>query len=417
MKSYVFHHNDDDGRCAAFLVKQYLINPMEPLLPENFIEYNYQANLEKRYPEFEEGDMVYIVDLSLDPSILDLIRTCYDNGVHVIHIDHHHTGIEMYNEYKNELDRYGDGYIAFMKEGISGAMLTWIYANVLNDEDKKDPMNAKFDFDDDDLRKTCCRINDQGQPITKDDKLIISDKGIERIPDVVRMVDDNDIWKHKIQDTKFFTAGFQLSKDKHPLNHIWIELLDEGDVRQKNAVLTSILNSGVTVISYRGAVDAKNLNNGFFVNINGTQVACLNVMEGNSSIFQDIFDNCDAVCKYSYDGIKYLYTFYSKEDGADVSQLIKFLENTYKDRCGFISGGGHVHAAGCQFKHNFIEQLEVDKEGYVQKRKDIKLDALVAYEQNQIKERERQLREEQEKVAALRAKYQAQMEDEEDYGF
>ena len=416
MKSYVFHHNDDDGRCAAFLVKQYIISPMEPLTPDNFIEYNYQANLEKRYPEFEKGDMVYIVDLSMDPSILALIRTCHDNGVQVLHIDHHHTGIEMYNQYKSELDHYDD-YTCLMKEGISGTMLTWIYANVLNDEDKKDPMNAKFDFDDDDLRKTCCRINDQDQPITKDGKPIVSDKSIERIPDVVRMIDDNDIWKHKIQDTKFFTAGFQLTKDKHPLNHIWVELLDEGDVRQKNDVLTSMLNSGVTVIGYRGAVDARNLNNGFFVNINGTQVACLNAMEGNSSIFQDVFDNCDAVCKYSFDGVKYMYTFYSKEDGADVSQLIKFLEETYKDRCIFISGGGHVHAAGCQFKRNVIDQLEIDKAGYVQKRKDIKIDALVAYEQKMIKERERQLREEQEKVAALRAKYKAQMEDEEDYGF
>ena len=416
MKSYVFHHNDDDGRCAAFLVKQYIINPMEPLTPDNFIEYNYQANLEKRYPEFEEGDMVYIVDLSMDPSILALIRTCHDNGVQVLHIDHHHTGIEMYNQYKNELDSYND-YTCLMKEGISGTMLTWIYANVLSDDDKLDPMNAKFDFDDDNLRRTCCRINNQGQPITKDGKPIVSDKSIERIPDVVRMIDDNDIWKHKIQDTKFFTAGFQLTKDKHPLNHIWVELLDEGDVRQKNDVLTSMLNSGVTVISYRSAVDARNLNNGFIVNINGTQVACLNAMEGNSSIFQDVFDHCDAVCKYSFDGVKYMYTFYSKEDGADVSQLIKFLEETYKDRCTFISGGGHVHAAGCQFKHNVIDQLEIDKAGYVQKRKDIKLDALVAYEQKMIEERERQLREEQEKVAALRAKYKAQMEDEEDYGF
>lgn len=415
MKSYVFHHNDDDGRCAAFLVRQYLISPMEPLTPENFIEYNYQANLEKRYPEFEEGDMVYIVDLSMDPSILDLIRTCHDNGVQVLHIDHHHTGIEMYNQYKSELDRY-EKYTCLMKEGISGTMLTWIYANVLNDEDKKDPMNARFDFDDDDLRRTCCRVNEQGQPLTKDDQPLISDKSIEHIPDVVRMIDDNDIWKHKIQDTKFFTAGFQLTKDKHPLNHIWVELLDEGDVRQKNDVLMSMLNSGVTVISYRSAIDARNLNNGFFVNINGTQVACLNAMEGNSSIFQDVFDNCDAVCKYSYDGVKYMYTFYSKEDGADVSQLIKFLEATYKDRCIFISGGGHVHAAGCQFKLNIIDQLEVDKAGYVQKRKDIKLDALVAYEQKMVEERERQLREEQEKVAALRAKYKAQMEDEEDYG-
>lgn len=417
MKSYIFHHNDDDGKCAAFLVKQYLVNPMEPLTPESFIEYNYTANLEKKTPEFEEGDMVYIVDLSFDPSILTLIRTCIDKNVKVIHIDHHHTGIEMYNTYKNELAESGK-YTAFMREGISGTMLTWIYANVFNDDDRLDPMSAMFDFDDDDLRKTCCRVNDKGIPITKDGEAIMSDRSIERIPDVVRMIDDNDIWKHKIQDTKFFTAGFQLTRDKHPLNHIWVELLDEGDVRQKNDILMSILNNGVTVVGYRGALDAKNLANGFFVTINGIQVACLNAMDGNSSIFQEIYDNCDAVCKYSFDGAKYFYTFYSRENGgADVSEIVKFLERTYKDLCTFISGGGHVHAAGCQFKKNFIDQLIIDKAGYIQKRKDIKIDSMVAAEQKAIKERERLLREEQEKVAALRAKYEAQMNDEEDYGF
>lgn len=417
MKTYVIHHNDDDGKCAAFLVKQYLINPMESLTSENFIEYNYTANLEKKVPELEAGDMVYIVDLSFDPSILKLIRNCVNKDITIVHIDHHHTGIEMYNKYKSELDQI-ENYTAFMRDGISGTMLTWIYANVFNEADRLDPMNAKFEFDDDDLRHTCCRVDDNKNPITKDGVHIMSDKSIERIPDVVRMVDDNDIWKHKIQDTKFFTAGFQLCKDKHPLNHIWIELLDEGDVRQKNDILTTMLNNGVTVVNYRTAVDARNLNNGFFVNINGTNVACLNAMEGNSSIFQDVFDHCEAVCKFSYDGVKYIYTFYSNENnGVDVSKLIKFLEDNYKDTCGFISGGGHVHAAGCQFKSNFIEQLKVDKEGYVQKRKDIKIDAFVAAEQKAIEERERLLREEQERVAALRAKYKAQMEEEEDYGF
>lgn len=417
MKTYVFHHNDDDGRCAAFLVKQYLINPMEPLTPENFIEYNYAGALNMRIPKFEEGDMVYIVDLSLDPSILELIRVCMDSKVKVVHIDHHHTGIEMYNQYRDELDNY-ENYTCLMKEGISGTMLTWIYANVLNDEDRIDPMYAKFAFNDDDLREVCCRINDDNIPVSKDDKELYSDKSVERIPDVVRFVDDNDVWKHKLKDTKFFTAGFQLVENKHPLNHIWIELLDEGDTRQKNEVLTLMLDQGVTVIKYRTAIDAKNLKNGFFVNIDGVKVACLNAMEGNSSIFQEVYENCDAVCKYSFDGSKYFYTFYSRENGGtDVSKLIKYLENAYSHRCDFISGGGHVHAAGCQFKRNFIDQLEVDKAGYVQKRKDIKVDMLMAKEQKDLEERQKKIREEQEKLAALRAKYEAAVNDEEDYGF
>lgn len=416
MKSYVFHHNDDDGKCAAFLVKQYMINPMEPLTAENFIEYNYTGNLEKKTPEINEGDMVYIVDLCLDEDILKLIRICVEKNVNVLHIDHHHTGIELYNERKSELDGYTN-YTPFLKEGISGTMLTWIYANVLNEEEKLAPMDAKFDFDDDNLRNTCCRIDDSGNPIDKDGIVITTDRNIEHIPDVVRMIDDNDLWKHAITDTRYFSAGFQLCKDKHPLNHIWIELLDEGDVRQKNEVLSTMLNNGVTIINYREILDGRNLRNGFMINILGYQVVFLNTPEGNSSIFQEMYTHSDAVCKYSFDGSRWTYTFYSKEDGADVSKIIEYLKETWDTACGFLTGGGHVHAAGCSFTKNFLERMVIDKKRYVEFRKEIRVEMELAKEKEMAEELARQKREQDEKLAKLRAKVLGKLEDdEEDYG-
>ena len=417
MKSYVFHHNDDDGKCAAFLVKQYLINPMEPLTTENFIEYNYTGNLDKKTPEIEEGDVVYIVDLCLDEDILKLIRMCVEKKVTVLHIDHHHTGIELYNERKSELDSYSNYYTPFLKEGISGTMLTWIYANVFNDTDKLHPMIARFDFDDDKLRNTCCRIDEVGNPIDSNDMPITTDRNIEHIPDVVRMIDDNDLWKHAITDTRYFSAGFQLCKDKHPLNHIWIELLDEGDVRQKNEVLTTMLNNGVTIINYRSILDARNLRNGFMLNFDGKYVVFLNTPDGNSSIFQEMYDHADAVCKYSFDGTRWTYTFYSKNDGADVSKIIESLKNDWGEECGFLTGGGHVHAAGCSFTFNFLDKMNIDKKLYVDFRKEIRVEIELAKEKEMAAELERQKREQDEKLAKLRAKVLGKLEeDEEDYG-
>ena len=413
----ILHHNDDDGRCAAFIAKAYIL-PYALMGPTDFIEYNYSGNLIKKYPEtINENETVCIVDMSLSDEIFDFIKYVIDKGGRVLHIDHHATGIDFLNTHKEEIDKlFAEGsYTYFFKNGISGTMLCWIYANVFNDEDRKNPMEATFDFDDDDLRNKCCRVLN-GIPVGHNGAEV-TDRMIPDIPDVIRFVDDNDIFKHKIPETKSFTNGFMLQANKHPLSQIWVDIISDTDERSKNELIKDIIKQGDTIIKYRSIVDAKNLGNGFYVTINGFNIAFLNTCEGNSFIFQDMYDNSDAVCKYNFDGEKYWFTFYSKEDGgANCAAIIEFLKDSYGSKYEFITGGGHVHAAGSTWRKNFLELFTPDKASFANKRKQIRIDKEVAAEQRRIEEEQRRLREDAERLARIRAKIEAREEDEEDYG-
>ena len=415
---FIVHHNDDDGRCAGFIMKQHInhLNPMIVLNPKDFVEYNYNSDLMKKLDNVNNNDIVYIVDISLSEPVLEFVNAVIElKNCLVVHIDHHKTGIDYYEEHKDEIID-SDKYIPFMKNGISGAMLSWIYADIMNEEDRNHPNDVKFEFDDDNLRTRCCRVDNDGNPIDKDDIQISIERLITPVPDVLRFIDDNDIWKHKINETKPFTNGFYLVENKHPLAQVWVDLFDQSDAKEQAEFIENIINNGTVILSYRDMMDAKNLYNGFYISIEGISVCCLNVIGGNSSIFQDLYEYSDAVCKFSFDGEKWWYTFYSNDEGADCSVIVKHLANVFGESHGVISFGGHVHAAGCTYKKNIFEEFVCDKSSFVEKRKQIRIDKEIAAEQARIKAEEEKLRKDAEKLAALKAKIAAQIEDE-DYGF
>lgn len=111
---------------------------------------------------------------------------------------------------------------------------------------------------------------------------------------------------------------------------------------------------------------------------------------------------------------------YSDEKtGADCSALLQYLADKFGESHGIISHGGHIHAGGCTFRKNIIDELVIDKAAFIEKRKQIRIDKMVAAEEARIAAAEEELRKEKEKQARLRAKYSAQMAEaeEEDYGF
>ncbi len=415
--SKILHHSDDDGRCAGFIAYQYIIDGRDTLTPADFIEYNYAGNLNTRYPKIVYGETVYIVDLSLCDEIYEFIKYVIEHDGKVVHIDHHASGIEYYNAFRSKLKAWIDNgsYTAFMRNGISGAMLCWIYATVFNSDDRAHPDLALFDFDDDDLRYKACRIDDKGNPIDKNgNKIDPESRSIPKIPDVVRFIDDNDLFKNKITETPAFRWGFTLYQ-KNPLNYIWIDLFDDSNYYKQNALIDSIMKSGDTIISYKNRTDARILNNGFICHVNGVEVVFVNAPDGNSTIFQEMYDNCDAVCKFSYDGTKWWFTFYSKtEGGADCKALVDWLKEQYAESDGFVSGGGHVHAAGSTWKKNILEHFKIEKQEFIDKRRNIKIELEVAAEEKRLKEEEARVKAEQEKLAAIRAKVAARQA--EDYG-
>ena len=242
--------------------------------------------------------------------------------------------------------------------------------------------------DDDNLRTRCCRVDAAGNPVGKDGKEITSPYDIKTIPEVLRYIDDNDIWKHKIPATMAFSWGFRLCENKHPLSAIWSLLFDE---TINAAHIGSIIDDGEVILRYRKITDFKNLYNGFYVNIDGHNVVFLNTIEGNSSIFQEVYDYADAVCKYSFTGNYYTYTFYSKDDGANCLDIVTYLRDTYRDEYEFVSGGGHLHASGVTFKKDIVSAFEIDKKSYAELRKKIRIDKEVAIEQKRYEEEQKKL--------------------------
>lgn len=107
---HVYHHNDNDGRCAAAIVG--MCNRDSDVL---YREMDY-----KDVPDFsyvKPEDEVYIVDFSFKPEVMDKLRAFTS---HVHWCDHHVTAKEYgYDDIPGVRD--------FSEKGLSGCECTWKY--------------------------------------------------------------------------------------------------------------------------------------------------------------------------------------------------------------------------------------------------------------------------------------------------
>lgn len=113
----VFHHNDLDGRCSAYLVYKHHNDGKKA----EFIEINYN----KQFP-FEKvllNEDVFIVDFSISPDEMEQLMLITKN---VVWIDHHKTAIEKYKDFETNLNGIRD-------DKYCGAMLTYKYFNPENE--------------------------------------------------------------------------------------------------------------------------------------------------------------------------------------------------------------------------------------------------------------------------------------------
>lgn len=319
----IFYHNDDDGRCAAAIIKRELISVFEDMSKSRFHEYSHNKGIDYKSIDFFNSETIYIVDIALDKTILELIKYCIKNfNTRVIHIDHHKSGIEFYEEHKEELNN--DKYRHFFRDGVSGCMLTWVYIS-MNSDERLNPENVPFDF---------------SEGFTHVAFYPESEEDVREyyIPESIRYIDDNDVWRHSLDNTIEFCDGFKLVKEKHPLDKTWDDL-----IYNDKMMVFNIIKEGRTIGKFLESMYASVMHNSHVALLNGKRVLCLNMMYGNARIFGDKINEYDAVCKYSYDGDNWVYTMYSKEDGgADCSVLVKALCERYRG----VSAGGHEHAAG-----------------------------------------------------------------------
>lgn len=320
MSKIFYHSADDDGRCAAALVKRELISVFENMTDNDFIGYNHGEEIVT--PEFKQFENVFIVDLSLNSIILNkVIKPAVEAGARVVHIDHHKTTRTFLDEMSAD-DKAVMSEVTTFYGDVSATMLTWVYA-LMDEDERKNPYKVDFDF-----TETFSHV--AFYPDTNNMREY-------NIPDVIRYIDDNDIWRHALEETKYFCIAFKSEEDKHPNSDIWNDLIYSSSQRKT----FEYTNKGKIIIDYQTAIDKVNLEKAFESEVLNHKCLCLNTANGNSSIFGDKIHEYPMVCRFSYDGSLHMwrYSFYSSEkysDWVDVELIAREL-----------GGGGHEHAAGC----------------------------------------------------------------------
>lgn len=311
----IVHHTDADGHCAAAIIK----NEIYMRGPLRFFPYNYTQDI---VVEIIPNDIVYLVDISMSPAVEAFINRCLAVNCKVVHIDHHKTTSEWYHEHPTE-----SRYIYFYTdEKISGSMLCWIYA-CMTDEEKQHPMDVKFEFEN--------KLSIRGRIKFIDRNTSYS------VPIGVRFIDDNDVWRHEINETKYFITSYNASDHdvKSPDNEdFWNKLL----YHDNSELIGKMVDDGVTVYKYKMQTYKFAANRDGFVsnNLFDFPVFCLNSTVGNSELFGDKIKEYPCL-KFGYSNGVWYYTLYSSDECDD--DILAIATS--------FGGGGHKHACGFQLPY------------------------------------------------------------------
>lgn len=319
----IYYRGDDDGRCAAAIVYRELRSIFDEMDLLDFKEYNLDPNT-LAINDFRKGEMVYIVDIALDDGIYKkVIKPAIKAGSKVVHIDHHEETLEYlkHMRYKNIMAQV----TTFYKIGISGSLLAWVYS-LMNEDERRDPNNTAFDFSE---KVTHMAFN-----------FAEKDRREYKIPDVIRFINDNDVQTFELEESKYFTLGFQSEKDKHPLSDVWNDLIYASTSRE----VYQLVNNGKIIWDYQEAINRSlRINNAFTTHLEGVSCFCINNSYDDPRIFGDLIDAFPMVCVFHYTGKQGIwhYSLYSseKEIGVDVSEIAKKF-----------GGDGQFHAAGFDVK-------------------------------------------------------------------
>lgn len=337
--SLLVTHIDDDGKASAAIALREMF-PFD-VRPEaaDIVYYNYWHTPIAPDHEFHEHEKVVIVDLSLDDWVFNLIKRAVEAGCQVVHVDHHVTTQEYINAMTPDDKAIYDKVYAVYHTKFSATMLCWIWSCAHQDER-------------DSIKDTIVNIID----FSEDWKLLVFYPGqgekerVYKIPDVVRYVDDWDIWRFDIQQTKAFHYGFNTELNKNPDSKLWDELiynynapiivqkkyLEPGQAIEKNleseyAILRKMAFETMIPLPRFEALSC--------IAINGIS---------NSFAFGDLLNTYDVAVLFHYDGPQgnWKYSIYSRDtpDSVDVSKIAEAFD-----------GGGHPHAAGFRTKKNIFD--------------------------------------------------------------
>lgn len=316
----VVHHTDNDGYCCAALAKNYLVMAYDIPAEEDFITYYHGGVIpeEKLKRPIREGETVYVLDLGLDDVIFDFIAKCRSEGANVVHIDHHKTTQEYINAMSPVMKEIYAGVVSFIETAVSASYLTYAYA-MFDENERKNPNDVNF-------ASTSNYAKMVIDPNTSKER-------IYHVPLVVRYVDDFDVWRFALEDTKAFHYGFDaVEYRRKPFGKEWKELI-YGD----STVVPKIIERGRIIESDRRMQYDDNMKYAFETFIGGCRCLAVNTTAGTSEVFGKKIDDYAMCVMFFYNGAinKWKFEFRSGERGIDVSAIAKEF-----------GGGGHFHAAG-----------------------------------------------------------------------
>jgi len=297
---YIYHHTDDDGYASAATVITYLIlshtindwNSSElKLIPYNYTKLNTFVPYDEN--DFSLGDSIYLVDLSVSTGTIEkfinFIDLLYRRNCKFTWIDHHISSLD--DSFQVLLNKHFEQY-HFEKYIDSN------YCAAYN----------------------CCRY------------LLNYKLGISAIPEIIRIIDDYDCWKLRLEGTKEFIVGFSLQDKHNPLNSDWYKWITQRD--ESIHIVKECIERGKIVNQWLNIDDTTKFSiSAFETTFCGLLCCAINVRR-NSDIFRTDKDY-DIYLSYIYNGDNYIYSIYSKKEDVYCNKIAELF-----------GGGGHKGAAG-----------------------------------------------------------------------
>jgi len=277
----IWHHNDNDGRLAAFIAARGLLRVYEDADVLFFeMDYSKKPDLSK----VGASDVCVIVDFSFDADTMKALLAITEN---VTWIDHHATAIEALKD----VTRADGSYImGCRRTEDSATLLAWQY------------------------------FNSDTVPV----------------PDVVVLVDVYDAWKHKQGNgMAFLYASAMECTDPSLPDHL---NLWAGAIDRPSTVLGRVILNGHAIQRYAESSLADRLKRYSWIGrMEGydADILCLSGVRGSKS-FESAEDRTAVLCAYEHAGDKFTVSLYS-DQGVDVSVLCKLHGGGgHKGAAGFI---------------------------------------------------------------------------------
>ena len=308
----VYHHNDLDGYAAAAAVCYGMKRDAAKDTKLNFefrsisfpTTWETFVNDEVEPREFNE---IAIVDYSFTVNNVDLLQKLVEyvnySADHVYWIDHHLTSVDA-KKCLPKYDRFK--FTAYINTNHSGTWLAYEYF---------------CELDDDEIYN-------------------------ERLPKVIKMVDDHDRWVHAYSESTLLNDAFFCTPElKNPESDEWEEMIGN----DWSDYLKVLVEKGKIINQYREMLYAQHCKFAFEVKIKDFEqysAVALND-RGNSKCFSDLVKQYDiCILFHTNRPGEVAMSFYSdpefvKEKGIDVSKIaLKY------------NGGGHPGAAGCSMSQD-----------------------------------------------------------------